>query len=119
MNHDLNNSKLLPFVQPFDIEPFNYDQGDERVSLEFLNTNSTIVDWIFLELRSGDTPEEATTIAGRKACFVLSDGTVIDEDGTTELEFFGTPKGSYYLVVHHRNHLSVMSPTKVDMNGTN
>ncbi|MCB9250339.1 MAG: hypothetical protein H6613_18200 [Ignavibacteriales bacterium] len=84
--------------------------------MEFYNTNADIADWILLELRTGETPETATTVVGQKACFVKSDGTVIDEDGTTVLEFFGTPPGSYYLVVKHRNHLPVMSPVEVNMN---
>ena len=118
MNHVLNDSKQLPFVQPFEETPFNYTSGDERVNLEFYVDNEEIVDWILVELRDGgDTPETAVNIAGRLACFVKSDGTVIDEDGTTELEFFGTSPGEYFIAIHHRNHLSVMSPGKVNMTG--
>ena len=86
INQNMNTNLVeIPLTQPFNIAPFYYETYDERVSPEFFDTNENIVDWILVELRDGETPETATEIKGRKACFVLSDGTVIDKEGTIDL----------------------------------
>jgi hypothetical protein len=48
---------------------------------------------------------------GKRAAFLKSDGTVVDLDGTSQVSFVGVTPGPYYVVVRHRNHLSVMSAT--------
>ena len=44
-----------------------------------------------------------------RAAFIKSDGTIVDVDGTSPVEFSGAASGDYYVVVRHRNHLAVMS----------
>ena len=36
-------------------------------------------------------------------------------DGTSPVDFFGVSNGSYYIVVEHRNHLSVISSSAVTL----
>jgi hypothetical protein len=41
--------------------------------------------------------------------FLLSDGSVVDRADETRANFYNLPEGDYYLVIHHRNHLPIMS----------
>ena len=107
MNNDLSVSGLIPLQQPFNGSPWFYD-GTESVPV-LPNTN--IVDWILIELRDASGANEATssTVKARKAAFLLNDGSVIDIDGTTGLQFDFNIENSLFIVVYHRNHLGIMS----------
>ncbi len=75
-----------------------------------------MVDWVLVELREA---ADGATIAQAVGC-LLSDGSVTDTTGTNGLTFEGLePSNSYYIVVRHRNHLSVMSNAAVQIDGTN
>jgi hypothetical protein len=76
--------------------------------------NAHIIDWVLVELRTGTTGATKVAI---QAAFMKNDGTVVDFDGTSALTFSGTPHGSYYIVVRHRNHLPVMSAGVVVLSG--
>ena len=56
----------------------------------------------------------------RKSCFLRSDGQILDPDGLSEDISLGpsivSPK-AYYIVVKHRNHLSIMSADAMELNG--
>ncbi|MCB9206747.1 MAG: hypothetical protein H6611_05435 [Ignavibacteriales bacterium] len=107
-----NNLKdVIPCVQPYGSNPWGYG-GSEEVNRDFIIGNN-IVDWILVELRNGDTAEEATEICGIRAGLVNTDGTVLDIDGNPNLKFLGVNPGNYFVVVHHRNHLSIMSDEKI------
>jgi hypothetical protein len=110
MRTTLNTSGLLPLTQPYNTVPFNYP-GTESVS-SIPNTN--IVDWVLVELRKPSTglaaDAQPSTFIGRKAGFLLNNGTVVDLDGVTPLAFDIAKQGSgNFIVVRHRNHLAVMS----------
>jgi hypothetical protein len=49
----------------------------------------------------------------------MQDGSVIDEAGSPSLYFPDVAPGSYYVVVYHRNHLSVMSSEPVNLSEGN
>ena len=68
------------------------------------------IDWVLVSLRS--TPSDASQIA-QQAAIVLEDGSVVAPDGST-LVFGDLPADSYYLVVRHRNHMSVMSDLPIN-----
>jgi hypothetical protein len=75
-----------------------------------------MVDWVLVELRETTS---GATIAQAVGC-LLSDGSVTDTTGTNGLTFVGLePSTPYYIVVKHRNHLSVMSNAAVQIDGTN
>lgn len=111
MSVQLNGS--LPLQQPYNSSPFNY-QGDESVT----QIPENVVDWVLIELRDTVLPSMATaqTIIERKAAFLKTDGTVVDLDGTSNLQFTAVVKGNLYVVVRHRNHLDVISKWKQDEN---
>ena len=45
----------------------------------------------------------------RKAAFLLKDGSIVDMDGSSNLEFIIEPIENLFVLVHHRNHLSIIS----------
>lgn len=102
----LRDNSLLPLSQPYSAAPWNYS-GSESVTA----VPAGIVDWVLLELRSGTT---ATSLVARRAAFLRNDGKLVDLDGVSAVSFKIAP-GAYYLVVHHRNHLSVMSAAAISL----
>lgn len=63
------------------------------------------VDLIELQLRSTYTGATVKQADG----YVLSDGSVVDEDGNSSFPFYYTTSLEYYFVITHRNHLDIMS----------
>ena len=93
MSTALNTS--IPLVDPF--------SGNESVT----EMPSNVVDWVLVELRSGT---DNTKVVGSKAGLLLKTGAVVATDGSNPVSVSVSPDGDiYYLVVKHRNHLSVMS----------
>ncbi len=105
MTNQLNTNGYIPLEQPY---TDSYD-GAERVNSI---PNSEIVDWILVELRNGIT---GTSTAKMRAAFLKSDGKIVDLDGVSPVSFSGLNEGNYYLVVHHRNHLSIMSANQISL----
>ncbi len=101
MSTDLNSAGFLPTSQPYSGSPWNYD-GTESVE----TIPAGVVDWILVEIRS--EPAAASRVA-RRAAFIKSDGTIVDLNGVTLLRFDGIAPGDYFIVIHHRNHLAIMS----------
>ncbi len=120
---------VLPRRQPYNVAPWNYPAattvphvGEE---LGLSGVTSTIVDWVLVELRTGATADaalaSAPTTGGRAAGLLLRDGRIagINEEAATAADTlflngvrFETelPEGQeVYVLVHHRNHLSVIS----------
>lgn len=106
MSTNLNSNNLIPFAQPYNSPPYNYT-GTEVVSA----IPSGTVDWVLLELRSASNE---STVIDRKAGFIRSDGTITDINGTPSVSF-NAPGGSYYVVLHHRGHVSVMSASPISL----
>lgn len=108
---DVNLSGVLPETDPY--------LGTETVSSGFFTNDATgqrVVDWIYLQLRSGDPTSPPMTVEAEEAALLLDDGSVVDTDGSTDLLFSGLTAGSYYVVVRQRNHLAAMSASTVDFN---
>jgi hypothetical protein len=72
--------------------------------------NSTIVDWVLVELRTGTA---AGTKVVTRAAFLRSDGIIVDTDGLSPVSFTGLSAGNYYVVVRHRNHLAIMTASAI------
>ena len=101
MKTTLNKYNFIPTSQPYNIDPWNYF-GNEHVEI----IPPGVVDWILLELRT-EIKSSSTII--KRAAFLKSDGNIVDLDGSSPVTLSGVAQGSYYLVVKHRNHLSIMS----------
>ena len=112
MNTYLNSAGNLPTLQPFNSSPLTYS-GVEKVRSGFFSTHTNIVDWVFVELRTGTS---SSTIVAQRTGLLKSDGTIVGLDGVSPLRF-GLPAGNYYIVIRHRNHLAIMSSTAVTMSG--
>ena len=114
MSTFINTLGYIPLSQPFNTSPWNYT-GTESVA----SIPANVTDWILVELRS-----TTTTVVERRAAFIKNDGTLVDLDGVSNIKFPTATAGDYYVVIIHRNHLSLMtsapvtisfSPTLYDM----
>lgn len=105
MTTTLRSQGLLPKYQPFKAAPWNY-LGTEATA----TFTSNVVDWVMIELRS-----DSTTIVSKRAGLLLSDGSVVDIDGSGPVEFKDISDGNYYVVVRHRNHLAIMSSSAIPL----
>lgn len=106
----LNFNGYIPKTQPYNLSPWNYS-GNESVS----TIPQNIVDWILVELRSELSP---SSVVERQAAFLRTDGSITALDGVSPLKFSSDLTGAYYIVVKHRNHLSVMSSHQVQLNNS-
>ncbi|MBN2104879.1 hypothetical protein JW835_12635 [bacterium] len=98
----LQEAGWIPITSPY---------SDNRV---VARVPSQITDWVFVELRS---TANGTLVAGR-SFFLRNDGIVTDDNGiTTDLSIPGVSDGYYYIVMHHRNHLSLMSASSRYLTG--
>lgn len=112
MTTSLDSSGMIPLRQPYNVAPWNYYSGSERV----YNMPADIVDWVLVELRTGTA---ANTTVGRRAALLKSDGSIVDLDGLSQVKFNGITPGNYYIVIRHRNHLPIMSANPISLNSTN
>ncbi|MBN1339613.1 MAG: hypothetical protein JXA03_09835 [Bacteroidales bacterium] len=115
MNTNLNLSGQMPLSQPFFEYPWYYS-GTESVTII---PNNQVVDWILIEYRqtAGNvTSATSNTRIGRKAGFILKDGSVVDTDGNSPLNFIHNVSDNLFVVVYHRNHLPVISANPVTLN---
>jgi hypothetical protein len=104
MRTDLLANNRIPLTQPYSGAPFSYS-GTESVP----SIPANVVDWVLVELRTGTA---SGTMAATRAGFVLNNGSVVDLDGVSPLQFSTlTTDAPYYVVIRHRNHLAAMSVT--------
>ena len=105
MSTSLSSSNLLPLQQPYNVNPWNTNDNS------ILNNVSTnYVDWILVQLRNNLTDTKYS-----KAAILTKDGTVINSDGSA-FSFSNISSGQYYIIIRHRNHISIMSSVKVQIN---
>jgi len=97
----------VPLIQPYNTSPWNYD-GEEA----FDAIPENVVDWVLIELRS---EIQGSSVIARRAAFLKNDGSVVDLDGASSVQFDDVSSGDYFVVVSHRNHLEIMSSTKLSM----
>ena len=95
-------NEQIPLSQPFTGAPWSYS-GTESVT----SIPADVVDWVLLELRDKN---DNTQIVKKQAAFILNSGHVVDLDGISPVSFL-IENNDYYVAIHHRNHLSVLSST--------
>lgn len=103
----LNFFGQVPLNQPYNIEPWNYTGTESVTSIP----NSNIVDWVLVELRDAANATSATsgTLLAKQAGFILKDGSIVGLDGASNLQFNIAIANNLFAIIHHRNHLSIMS----------
>jgi len=107
MNTYLNSAGVIPDIQPYSGAPWNYAGTESFVTIP----NADVVDWVLVELRDAVDSVSATsgtavdTIAG----LLLKDGSVVTTNGSSNLTFSSAIANSLFVVIYHRNHISVMS----------
>lgn len=112
MNTYLNTGLHLPLSHPYSGAPWNF-AGTESVGAI---PSTDIVDWVLVELResSGDASSASSEkIISKRAGFLLKDGTIVDIDGISTLQFPVPVYSNLYVVVWHRNHIGIMSNTNL------
>lgn len=110
MNTDLTGNPLLvegfPLTQPYNTPPWNYN-GTESIT----EIPDNVVDWVLIELR--DAPYAASALPStsltRQAALLLNDGSIINPNNCSILEFSNSIIHSLFVIVWHRNHLPIMS----------
>lgn len=109
MNADLESKNLIPLHQPYNTLPWSY-KGNETVEI----IPDGVVDWILVELSKA--PDE-TSVTNRQACFLNTNGYVIDINNREGITLNVHKNEKYYIIVHHRNHLSVISAIPLILSG--
>jgi hypothetical protein len=106
MVDDLRQRGWIPETPP-DIYPYNLDPM--RPYIRVSPIPDSVVDWVVVELR--------TLLSGGeryyRTAFLLRDGRIVDLDGKTPLMLPGVQSGSYYVAIHHRNHLAIITAEPV------
>ena len=127
----------LPTTQPYMVAPWRHVSATTVAGVSggfgLSPVTATVVDWVLVELRqvaagSGTAAAASTGAVAREAALLLSDGAVagvradaasaasaIDAGGVTfrGVAIADVLRGDWYVVVHHRNHLPVMSATRL------
>ncbi len=112
MTTSLNYKNLLPLVPPDTLsgnsEPFIYYRDrSEEVTQKFFQTHRDIVDWIIIEIRDFKNMNYAIDTL---AAFLRKDGKVLSISGDSVITLSeNILPDNYYIIIRHRNHLSVMS----------
>ncbi|MBN2174866.1 MAG: agmatine deiminase family protein [Bacteroidales bacterium] len=115
MSTSLNALGYLPLNQPFGSSPWDYS-GTEHVSAI---PNSDVTDWILVEFRDAPTASQANSsaIVSIQAAFLLKNGAVVDLDGISNLPLVVPISEQLFTVIHHRNHLSILSADALVLTG--
>ena len=116
MNNLLKLYDYLPLSQPYNTAPWNY-AGTESVAAI---PNNDVVDWVLVEVRetSGDaSTATGGTVIGRRAGFILKDGSIVDTDGSSPLTFSTVASQNIFAVIYHRNHIPIMSANQLSTTG--
>lgn len=103
MNDNLRQNNLIPTLSPYT------DALTCDISVFTPTGDDAIVDWVLVELR--DSADRSVVIESRSA-LLQRDGDIVDVDGVAPVNF-SSPRGTYFLLVGHRNHLSILSATPV------
>jgi hypothetical protein len=108
----LNYRNYLPLIPPDTLSgnsnPFIYSRKQsDVVTYKFFQAHRDIVDWIIIELRnSQDYYNPIDTLAA----FLRKDGKVLSLTGDSVITLpIEIPADNYYVIIRHRNHLSIMS----------
>ena len=101
--HEMNTDLVtkIPLTSP-------YPENVRTIS----SIPANIVDWVLIELRDSVNGNAITS----KSALLRKDGRIVADDGTTTDIKLDAPSGDYFIVIKHRNHITIMSAAKVALN---
>ena len=109
-----------PFGHPYNQPPWNYsdnlglqygDASSPGAPAETIPYPEDVVDWVLVTVREGGTLPEHNV--WRCAGWLRSNGTVTFPDDCGHLGI--RPDGDYYIMIEHRNHIGILSPSFANM----
>ncbi|MDX1478832.1 MAG: Ig-like domain-containing protein [Saprospiraceae bacterium] len=116
MRDDLRASGLIPLLEPYSTPPYSsrfahVGLGGGELIADSLGVfgqtgPNAIVDWVFIELRDRN---DSTVVVETRSALVQRDGDVVDTDGESPVYWCSLPDTVFFVAVHHRNHLGVMT----------
>ncbi len=122
MRDDLRSRGMLPSTEPYTaLAAFTHVGGGGGETVADPGTvfadlgNNSIVDWVFVELRSSSNP---ATVVETRAGLLQKDGDVVGVDGVSSLWFTQSVPGDYFVAVRHRNHLGTMTANTITLTAT-
>lgn len=117
MKDGMRTAGYVPLTEPYTSLLYTHvGGGGETTTAPVLAVTGpdAIIDWVFVELRdAGDN----TNVLATRSALLQSDGDVVDTDGTSPLSIIASP-ASFYIAIHHRNHLAVMTASPVALTST-
>jgi len=114
MNTDLYDAGLIPQGQPYNIFPWDHDEGEVADPIP-----PNAVDWVLVEIHDAIDVGSITgsTWVERQAAFVLNNGSVIAADGSPVLQFESSITEGLFVAIWHRNHLGILSANALSESG--
>jgi len=100
MRDDLRDRGLLPAADPWSLS------SDIPPAALAVTGNNALVDWVLIELRD---PNDLATTLYTTSGLVQRDGDLVDADGTSLVSIDYPLPNEVYILIHHKNHLRVMS----------
>jgi choice-of-anchor B domain-containing protein len=118
MDTYLNTEANFPLSDPYKTAPYNtkfihVNNPTTATTTASVITNQNIVDWVFLELRTGVSG--STNVVQTRAALLKNDGNIVDMDGVSPVSFPGA-SGNFYVSVRHRSHLGFRSSNILTIN---
>jgi hypothetical protein len=119
MHDSLRKNHFIPLVEPFSQLGYTHINGGgyESFSPTFFESTgkNAIVDWVLIELRSA---ADSSFIKASRAALLQRDGDIVDLDGISPVRFNRLAPAHYYVVISHRNHLSIMTVSPIQLFAT-
>jgi len=124
MSGDLTSLSNFPLSDPYASPPLNARFTHVNNPVVATTTpavllgsggGNAIVDWVFIELRSGSSG--SSSVAFTKSALLQMDGDLVDMDGMSPVKFTSAPSGNYFIAIRHRNHLGFRTASKYALSG--
>ena len=115
MDDDLRQEGLIPLNDPYSSDP-NFSGIESKVissNVLGVTGENAIIDWVLVDLRD---PTNIFESRMAQPALLQRDGDVVDVDGVSPIGVNIT--GDFYVAIHHRNHLGVMTDTPIRIDGT-
>ncbi len=112
MRDDLRVAEIIPIVSPYEDALAVLD----TLALFTTTGPNAIVDWVFVELRSGADNDNTTVVASQSA-LLQRDGDIVGVDGTSSITFT-EEAGDYFIAIKHRNHIGILTAVPAPLSST-